>query len=113
MVKSLSATLTQLPVDGTSYTSGQTINGGNGTAVGVSVDGNFVDNSVSPSTPYYYFVFAMEDQSCSGGPNYNQATPLTGNVTTPALAACGTPIAPTALSLTPANTTISGTFTRC
>lgn len=111
VVKSLSGTLTQLPVDGTSYTSGQTINGGNGTAVGVSVDGNFVDNNVSPSTPYYYFVFAMEDQSCSGGPNYNQATALTGTITTPALAACSTPLASTALVLTPANTTVSGAFT--
>ena len=111
VVKSLSSTLTQLPVDGTLYASGQPINGGNGTAVGVTVDGNFTDNNVSPSTPYYYFVFAMEDQSCSAGPNYNQATPLTGTVTTPALAPCTTPTVPTALILTPANTTVSGTFT--
>jgi endonuclease I len=111
VVKSLSPSLTQLPVDGILYASGQTINGGNGLSVGVSVDGNFVDNNVSPSTPYYYFVFAMEDQSCSGGPNYNQVTPLTGTITTPALAACSTPLAPTALVLTPANTTVSGAFT--
>ena len=111
VVKSLSSTLTQLPVDGTLYANGQTVNGGNGTAVGVTVDGNYTDNSVSSSTPYYYFVFAMEDQSCSGGPNYNQATPLTGTITTPALATCTTPTVPTALTLTPANTTVSGTFT--
>ena len=111
IVRSLAAALTQLPVDGTLYTSGQTINGGNGTAVGVSVDGNFTDNSVSASTQYYYFVFAMEDQSCSSGPNYNQATPLTGSVTTPALAPCTTPTSPTTLVLTPANTTVSGSFT--
>ncbi len=111
VVKSLASTLTQLPVDGTLYTSGQIINGGNGTAVGVSVDGNFTDNAVSSSTQYYYFVFAMEDQSCSGGPNYNQVTPLTGTITTPALAACATPATPTALVLTPANTTVSGSFT--
>ena len=111
VVKSLSATLSQLPVDGAIYTSGQQINGGNGTALGVSVDGNFTDNNVTASTPYYYFVFAMEDQSCSAGPNYNQASPLTATITTPALAPCTTPTVPTALALTPANTTVSGTFT--
>lgn len=111
ILKSTAATLTQLPVDGTLYTSGQTVNGGNGTVVGVSVDGNFTDNNIIASTTYYYFVFAMEDQSCSAGPNYNQANPLTATITTPALAACNTPMVPTALMLTPANTTVSGTFT--
>ncbi len=99
-----------MPVDGTSYSNGQVIEGGNGTAVGFSSDGSFM-NSVSPSTQYYYFVFALNDQGCSGGPNYNQVSPLSGDVTTPALAACVTPAAPTVLNLTPSNTTITGSFT--
>jgi endonuclease I len=111
VVRSLTTPLTQLPVDATNYTTGQVIGGGNGTVIGISANGTFTDNNVSPTTPYYYFVFAMEDQSCTGGPNYNQITPLTATVTTPALAACNTPTAPTVLTLTPANTTISGSFT--
>ena len=110
IVRSTASSLTQLPVDGVTYTAGQAINNGNGTAVGISADGTFT-NSVSPGTQYYYFIFAMNDQSCSGAPNYNQITPLTGNITTPALAACVTPAAPTVLFLTPANTTIAGSFT--
>lgn len=112
VVRSTVSPLSQLPADGTTYTTGQVIGGGNGTVLGISDDGTFTDNTVSPSTQYYYFVFAMEDQGCSGGPNYNQANPLTGDVTTPALAACTTPATPVApLNLTPGNTSVSGTFT--
>ena len=112
IVRSLAATLTQQPVDGTSYGAGQVFGAGNGTSIGVSVDGNFTDNTVASTTQYYYFIFAMEDQSCSGGPNYNQVNPLTLDVTTPALAACTTPaVAVSPLTLTPANTSISGLFT--
>ncbi len=111
VVRSLTTPLTQLPVDATSYAAGQVIGGGNGTVIGITSDGTFTDNTVVPSTQYYYFVFAMEDQSCTAGPNYNQLTPLTATVTTPALAACFTPNTPTLIVLTPANTTISGSFT--
>lgn len=111
VVRSLTTPLTQLPVDGVNYTAGQVIGGGNGSVFGISSDGTFTDNTVSPSTQYYYFVFAIEDQNCIGGPNYNQLLPLTQTATTPALAPCTTPTEPTALILTAANTTISGTFT--
>ena len=110
VVRSTSPTLSQLPQDGVTYPIGQPIEGGNGTNVGISSDGTFTDN-VSPSTQYYYFIFAMNDQSCGGGPNYNQVNPLAGDITTPALPACTTPVsAPTNLALTPANTSIRGTF---
>ena len=111
VVRSTAAVISVLPLDGTTYTAGQIIGGGNGTVINISNDGTFIDNTVAASTQYYYFVFAMEDQSCSGGPNYNQATPLTGSVTTPVLAPCTTPTVPTALTFTSANTTVSGTFT--
>ena len=111
VVRSLSTPLTQLPVDGTIYTAGQVIGGGNGTVVSISNDGTFTDNNVTATTQYYYFVFAIEDQGCTGGPNYNQTNPLNGAVTTPALAPCVAPAAPTALVLTPGNNNISGAFT--
>ena len=110
VVRSLTTPLSVLPTDGTTYNAGQIIGGGNGTVVGVSTDGNFTDNAVTAGTQYYYFIFAIEDQGCAGGPNYNQTAPLTTVVTTPALAPCTTPTAPTGLVLTPANTSISGTF---
>lgn len=111
VVRSLTTPLTQLPVDATTYTAGQVIGGGNGTVISISTDGTFTDNTTAPSTQYYYFVFAMEDKACIGGPNYNQLNPLTNTVTTPALAPCTTPIAPTVLLLTPGNTSVSGSFT--
>lgn len=112
VVRATSATLTALPVDGTTYAIGSVVNSGNGTAVAISDDGSFVDNSVAPSTSYFYFVFSMEDQNCTVGPNYLQDLPLTGPVTTPAVPPCTSPTAaPTALMLTANNTSISGTFT--
>ncbi len=112
IVRSLSSTLNALPVDGVSYTTGAIVNGGNAVAVGVSDDGSFVDNAVSPNIQYYYFVFSMEDQNCGGAPNYLQANPLTNSVTTPPIPACSAPLAaPTGISLNGTNTTISGSFT--
>ena len=112
VVRSIAAAVSPLPIDGTTYTIGQTIGSGNGTVIDISDDGTFIDNTVAASTQYYYFIFAMEDQACSNGPNYNQANPLSSNITTPALAACTTPSSPVApLTLTAGNTSVSGTFT--
>ncbi len=112
VVRSLTNTLTQFPVDGTTYTNGQVIGGGNGTVVAISNNGSFTDNTVSASTQYYYFVFSMEDQGCIGGPNYNIANPLTLGVITATPPACTTPVAPTTpFTLTPSNTSINGSFT--
>ena len=111
IVRAPSATLSALPVDGVNYSAGQVVNSGNGTVVEVSDDGSFSDAGLTPNTAYYYFIFSMEDQSCSG-PNYLQANPLTGTISTPALPACSTPAnPPTALMLTANNTSVSGTFT--
>ena len=109
VVRSTSNTLTGTPADGTVYTTGTSLGGGivvaNGTAT------TFTDASLSPVTQYFYFVFALNDQNCTGGPNYNITAPLTGNATTTAVPACTTPAAPTALILNPANTSVSGSFT--
>jgi hypothetical protein len=109
VVRALDPALTQLPVDGTTYSVGQVIGGGNGTVVALSLDGNFT-NTVSPATQYYYFVFSMEDQNCSAAPNYLQANPLTNGILTAPLAGCVTPAEPISVVLTPANTSISGSF---
>ena len=112
IVRSLSSSLTQLPVDGTVYTNGQAVAGGNGTVVATANSGAFTDNTVASATQYYYFVFSMEDQGCVGGPNYNITSPLTLGIVTATPPPCVAPSAPTTpFTLTPANNSISGSFT--
>lgn len=110
VVRSTSATLSSLPVDGTAYTVGQSLGGG--VVVSSGSNTGFSATGLTPSTQYYFFVFSANALSCSGAPNYLTTNPLTGNTTTPAVPACTAPsAAPTALNLTPGNTSISGSFT--
>ena len=83
VVRSLSSTLSTPPVNGTTYTVGQAL--GNGFVDSYGATTTFTSTSLTPATPYYYFIFAANDVSCGGGPNYRTATPLTGNTTTVAL----------------------------
>ena len=110
VVRSTNATLSSQPQDGTTYNIGQTLGGGivvsNNNAV------SFTTTGLTPSTQYYFFVYALNSATCSGGPNYFITNPLTNNTTTPALPSCTAPAAaPTSLNLTAANTSISGSFT--
>ncbi len=110
VIRSSNASLSALPVDGTSYTLGQSFGGG--TVVSANNSTSFNLAGLLPSTQYYFFVFAMNALSCSGAPNYFITNPLTANTTTPALPACAAPdAAPTALNLSATNTSISGSFT--
>ncbi len=109
VIRSLSSTLTINPADGTTYIAGQIL--GNGTIVTSGAPTSFTDNGLISNTLYYYFVFAYNSISCTGAPNYLTVNPLTNSVTTLSLPACATPAAPpTALVLTPAPTSISGSF---
>lgn len=109
VVRSTSPTLSATPADGIAYAAGQSLGGG--TVVGVYTGTSFTDVNLTASTLYYYFVFALNSEDCNGGPNYLTPAPLSGSTTTQPLAACVTPGTPSALSLTPANSFISGTFT--
>ncbi len=110
IVRSLSSSLSINPADGTTYTTGQTL--GNGTIVTSGASTSFTDNGLNANTLYYYFVFAYNNLSCSGGPDYLITNPLTNSVTTLSLPNCIAPTAaPTSLILTPAPTSISGNFT--
>jgi endonuclease I len=109
-IRSLLATLSANPTDGTSYTAGAALGGGTVVSTGSAL--NFNDNGLVISTVYYYFIFAYNSTSCSGGPNYLGTLPLSGSSTTLALPVCSTPPnPPTNLILTPAGTSINGTFT--
>lgn len=109
IVRSTAATLSATPADGTVYNAGQAFGGG--TVIGYSSVNNFTDNSLNPSTTYYYFIFAISDEDCTGGPNYFNNNPLSGSTNTQPIPPCTTPASPTSLNLTPANNSITGSFT--
>ncbi|HEY0732031.1 MAG TPA: hypothetical protein VGD33_06415, partial [Chitinophagaceae bacterium] len=84
LVVRTSTNVAPAPVNGVSYSVGNS-------AIGyIESSSNSVSfNSVplTPSTQYYYWVFAYNSTGCSGGPIYNLVSPLTGSATT---TACGT-----------------------
>ncbi len=80
VVVSTSPTLSGNPVNGTNYNNGDALGGG--TVVQSSNATTFTASGLSQTTQYYFFVFALNDSSCAGGPIYNTTNPLTGNATT-------------------------------
>lgn len=78
-VLSLNNTLTAIPVDGTTYTVGDSIGGGV-----VAYNGNnagFTLADLTDNTDYYLFVYAYNNVDCTQGPIF--ARELTGEFTTP------------------------------
>ena len=82
IVSSLTSTPPSNPVNGTLYNATNVTNLGaafsfvqNGTSTSITTSG------LAGNTKYYYFIFAYNTTSCSGGPIYN-ASPLLGNGTT-------------------------------
>ncbi|WP_313804348.1 GEVED domain-containing protein [Flavobacterium sp.] len=71
---------TGLISNGTTYTAGQNLTGGNYV---VDVDGNNTFNAtgLTALTTYYFFVYSY-NSACTGGPLYFTTSPLTGNTTT-------------------------------
>lgn len=102
VIRSTNSSLTALPQDGTVYNSGTAIGGG--TVAGRLVNNTLTDNNLISSTKYYYFIFPLNNVSCTGGPKYLTANYLTGNETTKTLAACATPASqPQNFSVTSSN----------
>ncbi len=109
VIQSLNNTLSATPVTGTAYTAGSSFGGGVVLFAGPAL--TFSATALTQGTEYFFYIFAYNDISCSGGPNYLTISPLTGSQTTTVPPACVTPAAATNLLLTPARTSISGNFT--
>ncbi len=110
VVRSVSSTLSAIPVNGTSYSPGEAFGGG--TVVSRNAATSFIANGLSPQTTYYFFVFALNGRNCYNGPNYLTNSPLTANKTTNPLPPCATPpVQPNSLKITASNTTLNGSFT--
>ena len=110
VVRSTSSTLSANPTNAVSYNSGDVL--GNAVVVQRSAITSFTANGLAPNTPYFFFVFSLNNQACINGPAYNVNAPLTGTQSTIPLPPCATPTSQgTALSLATSNTSISGTFT--
>jgi hypothetical protein len=79
VVASTSSTLSASPSTGVLYTAGNSLGGG--TVVDGASGTTFTASSLTPSTQYYFFVFAYNNTSCSGGPVYKTPA-LSTNTTT-------------------------------
>lgn len=75
VVQSTSATLSGNPADASNYAVSSSLGGG--TVVYNGTGTSFTASGLSASTQYYYFVFAYNDATCSGGPKYK--TPALSN----------------------------------
>lgn len=109
ILRTTSPTLTNNPVNGNSYATGNII--GNATVVQQNNLTTFAATGLSASTLYYFHIFCYNNTSCSNGPAYNTVAPLTGALSTTGLSACTTPTAqPNKLSFTASANAIAGAF---
>lgn len=110
VLRTTAGTLSNNPVNAQAYNAGDIL--GNAVVVQRSAATSFTATGLLPNTTYNFFIFALNSQACINGPVYNIVLPLTGTQATLPLPPCATPSAqPTSLTLTPANTSIAGTFT--
>ena len=110
VLRSTSATLSNNPVDGTAYNTGDVL--GNATVVQRNNTTSFTASGLIPNTTYYFYIFSANSLLCINGPAYNIASPLTGTQATMPLPPCVTPPAqPTQLTFNASRSAISGAFT--
>jgi hypothetical protein len=79
VIQSTSATPPTQPVNGTLYTGANIATLGAGlTFIQSSASTVIPGTGLTGNTQYYYYIFAYNNTSCSGGPAYNTGGPLTG-----------------------------------
>lgn len=91
IVQSLNSTLSAAPADGTIYNPGNSLGGG--TVVARISGTSFTDNNLPSGTTLYYFIYALNNIACDGGPKYLTTDPLSGSQATLPLPVCAVPVA--------------------
>ncbi len=84
VVRTSTATPPAAPVDGTLYTVGASVLGG--VIVANPSTPSFTAIGLTPSTPYFFWVYSYNNAGCSGGPKYLASAPLSGTASTTACA---------------------------
>ncbi len=79
VIRTAGTTAATAPINGTTYTAGQSALGG--TIISVATTTGFTDNTTALSTQYTYTVYSYNNTSCTGGPAYS-TTSLSGVITT-------------------------------
>ena len=100
VVRSTSASLSADPVDGTTYTAGNSLGGGTVVSVGTTISG-IANSSLTAGTTFYTFVFAYNNSGATI--DYLTASPLSSSVTT----ITDAPTAPSFSSITTTGATVS------
>lgn len=109
VLRSTSASLTNNPVNGVSYTPGNIL--GNATVVQQNNLTGFTATGLSVLTHYYFYFFSYNNTGCSNGPAYNVTAPLSGSVSTADLSPCAVPTAqPARFSSTVSSNAIAASF---
>ncbi|MFC4263979.1 beta strand repeat-containing protein, partial [Ferruginibacter yonginensis] len=80
IIRTATATAPSNPINGTSYTAGTTALGGYIESVSASV--SIVSTGLAPGTTYWYWIYSFNSTTCTGGPLYRTASPLSGSATT-------------------------------
>lgn len=87
VIRSLTNTPPSQPLNGTVYSAANIATLGTGlTFIQSGASTTIADAGLTGNTQYYYFIYAYNNTSCTGGPVYNTAGALTGNaITCPAV----------------------------
>lgn len=87
VIRSSTNTPPSQPINGTTYSSANINTLGSGlTFIQSGASTTITDTGLTGNTLYYYFIYAYNNTSCSGGPAYNTSGALTGNgITCPAV----------------------------
>ena len=104
VIRSTSSSLSADPVDGTTYTAGNSVGGGTVVSVGITISG-ISNSSLSAGTTYYTFVFAYNNSGSTI--DYRTTSPLSASTIT----LTDAPATPTFSSITTTGFTVDWTAT--